>query len=116
MAVDQDGVSELPVSVRATVWTRMARLSSEERRVLELASLCPGSCEEWLLESLMGEGFAAALDACDEAERLFDDLKEGMIEEFFERLLIQAAPAALEWGVFAGGLLASVLTTSKAHT
>ncbi len=54
----------VPRSVRDAVWARLARLSSTEREVLELASTVPGRIERWLVQALVGDDSGTTLDAC----------------------------------------------------
>lgn len=53
---------QLPASVRDAVWARLARLDAPVRTVLELVSVSPVPLEEWLLEALLGDGAAQAID------------------------------------------------------
>ncbi len=54
----------IPASVRDAVWSRLARLSSTERELLEVMSIMPGSIEPHLVRRLIGDGADAAMDAC----------------------------------------------------
>ncbi|WP_374583243.1 AAA family ATPase [Pseudoduganella sp.] len=53
---------QLPASVRDAVWARLSRLDATVRTVLELVSVSPVPLEEWLLEALLGDGAALAID------------------------------------------------------
>jgi DNA-binding CsgD family transcriptional regulator len=66
----------IPVSVRDAVWSRLSRLSTGEREVLELASVVPGSVERWLMQALMGADSAGAVDRCVERGMLLRDDQE----------------------------------------
>ncbi|MTW11803.1 AAA family ATPase, partial [Pseudoduganella eburnea] len=59
-----DGCASLPLSVRDAVWTRVARLDEEERALLEILSLSPVPCEDWLLSGVLGPQAMAACDRC----------------------------------------------------
>lgn len=54
---------EVPASVRDAVLARVAQLSPQARRVVELASLAPARIERLLIKTLLGS-VAAALDEC----------------------------------------------------
>ncbi len=60
LASQGDGV---PPSVRDAVLARVGRLSPAARRIVELASLVPGSAEGWLMEEVLRPD-PAALDEC----------------------------------------------------
>jgi DNA-binding CsgD family transcriptional regulator len=58
--------ARLPQSVRDAVWARLQKLSSEERAMLELLSLSPGSSEPWFLQGLLGaDAFLLAERCCE---------------------------------------------------
>jgi len=59
-----DAGGSLPLSVRDAVWTRVARLDGAERGLLEVLSVSPVPCEDWLLASVLGDGVLAACDRC----------------------------------------------------
>ena len=46
--------TRVPNSVRDAVWSRLARLTEDERHVLEVMSIVPGSVEPWLIPALLG--------------------------------------------------------------
>ena len=54
----------LPLSVRDAVWTRVARLEGDERALLEVLSVSPVPCEDWLLAGVLGPQAMAACDRC----------------------------------------------------
>lgn len=54
----------LPLSVRDAVWTRVSRLDSEARELLDIVSVSPVPVEEWLLVSILGPDAARVADAC----------------------------------------------------
>jgi DNA-binding CsgD family transcriptional regulator/tetratricopeptide (TPR) repeat protein len=60
LACDSPGV---PLMVRDAVLARVARLSPEARRLLELASVVPAHTECWLLDEISGTT-ASALEEC----------------------------------------------------
>lgn len=61
LLTDSDGAGEaLPVTVRDAVWARLARLDAQERWMLDLISVIPGSVEHALWTSLRTEDVAAA--------------------------------------------------------
>jgi DNA-binding CsgD family transcriptional regulator/tetratricopeptide (TPR) repeat protein len=56
-----DGIDgALPVTVRDVVWARLARLDAQERWVLDLIGMIPGSVEHGLWAALRAEDVAAA--------------------------------------------------------
>ncbi|WP_225766620.1 AAA family ATPase [Inquilinus sp. Marseille-Q2685] len=54
----------VPASIRDAVWSRLSRLSPEEREALETVSIVPGSVEPWLARALLGGRADAAVDRC----------------------------------------------------
>ncbi|HMB21535.1 MAG TPA: AAA family ATPase, partial [Anaerolineales bacterium] len=62
IAADPDGI---PTSVRDAVLTRVARLSTAAKNIVELAALMPGAAELWLIEEILHPA-ADALDECSE--------------------------------------------------
>lgn len=54
----------IPESVRDAVWSRLSRLTNDERQLLDMMSVVPGSVEPWLMAALLGHGMDAAVDAC----------------------------------------------------
>ncbi|WP_374580325.1 AAA family ATPase [Pseudoduganella sp.] len=56
--------TRLPMSIRDAVWSRMARLPEDERSLLELLSVSPAACEDWLLAGVLGPQAMAACDSC----------------------------------------------------
>lgn len=58
------GGEQLPQSVRDAVCTRVARLSAAERALLEVLSVSPVACEDWLLAGVLGPQVRDACDSC----------------------------------------------------
>jgi DNA-binding CsgD family transcriptional regulator/tetratricopeptide (TPR) repeat protein len=56
---------DIPVTVREYVLTRAAQLDDPARELLELASICPGQAELWLLEAIL-QPDPSAVDGCVE--------------------------------------------------
>ncbi|HLO30652.1 MAG TPA: AAA family ATPase [Anaerolineales bacterium] len=56
---------DIPATVRDAVLTRLAHLPSPARELLELASIIPGTAEQWLLEGILHPK-PSTLDACIE--------------------------------------------------
>ncbi|MFE0758862.1 ATP-binding protein [Inquilinus sp. NPDC058860] len=54
----------VPASIRDAVWSRLSRLTPEEREALETISIAPGSVEPWLARALLGGRADAAVDRC----------------------------------------------------
>lgn len=54
----------IPASIRDAVWSRLSRLTPEEREALETISIVPGSVEPWLARALLGARADAAVDRC----------------------------------------------------
>ncbi len=54
----------LPRSLRDAVWSRLARLSAQERELLEFISVVPGTIEPWLVGVLGGQQADAVVEAC----------------------------------------------------
>ncbi len=54
----------IPASIRDAIWSRLARLTAEERGVLEVISVVPGNVERWLLHALLGHEAEALVDQC----------------------------------------------------
>jgi DNA-binding CsgD family transcriptional regulator/Tfp pilus assembly protein PilF len=63
-AADDRADASLPLSVRDAVWTRVARLDAAERALLEVLSVSPVACEDWLLAGVLGPPALAACDSC----------------------------------------------------
>lgn len=61
---DSGSRSRLPLSIRDAVWSRMARLQEAERSLLEVLSVSPAPCEDWLLAGVLGAPAMAACDSC----------------------------------------------------
>ncbi len=59
-----DAEAAIPVSVRDAVWARLSRFTVEERRLLEVMSIVPGSVDPALLGTLWGEGYAQPVATC----------------------------------------------------
>lgn len=60
LTTDDGAGGALPVTVRDAVWARLARLDAQERWVLDLISVIPGSVEHGLWMALRAEDVAAA--------------------------------------------------------
>lgn len=83
----------------------------------------PSGGEAWISDtaavqiSTMGGGYYVVINcappANDEARALFEDLTGEAVQELAERVLVSGASFAFEAGLFFGGILASVLTTSR---
>lgn len=56
--------TRVPNSVRDAVWSRLARLTEDERHVLEVMSIVPGSVEPWLIPALLGAEAGIVVDRC----------------------------------------------------
>ena len=56
--------TRVPNSVRDAVWSRLARLTADERHVLEVMSIVPGSVEPWLIPALLGAEAGIVVDRC----------------------------------------------------
>lgn len=56
--------TRVPSSVRDAVWSRLARLTEDERHVLEVMSIVPGSVEPWLIPALLGADAGMLVDRC----------------------------------------------------
>lgn len=56
--------TRVPSSVRDAVWSRLARLTEDERHVLEVMSIVPGSVEPWLIPVLLGADAGMLVDRC----------------------------------------------------
>ena len=54
----------VPASIRDAVWSRLSRLTTGEREVLEMISIVPGSVEPWLMRALLGVDAGALVDRC----------------------------------------------------
>lgn len=54
----------VPDSIRDAVWSRLARLAADERGVLEMISIVPGSVEQRLARALLGAEAEALVDRC----------------------------------------------------
>jgi DNA-binding CsgD family transcriptional regulator/tetratricopeptide (TPR) repeat protein len=65
--------SGIPASVRDAVWSRLSRLSVQERELLEVMSIMPGSIEPELVRRLIADGADAAIDSCMEKGLLVRD-------------------------------------------
>ena len=46
------------------MWSRLARLTEDERHVLEVMSIVPGSVEPWLIPALLGAEAGILVDRC----------------------------------------------------
>ena len=65
LLASSDAKSErIPASVRDAVWSRLSRLTPDEREALEVISIVPGSVERWLLRALLGADADASVDQC----------------------------------------------------
>ncbi|KQV47495.1 MULTISPECIES: AAA family ATPase [unclassified Duganella] len=93
-----DAGGSLPLSVRDAVWTRVARLDSAERGLLDVLSVSPVPCEDWLLAGVLGEGVVEVCDRCT-ARGLLQATAAGhfMFRHELARLAVasQLAPARL---------------------
>ncbi len=79
---------EVPVTVRDAVLARISRLSDPARRVANLAALCPGKLERWLLDAIIApaasdveECLAAGMVARDNAIAFRHELARHAVEE-----------------------------------
>jgi DNA-binding CsgD family transcriptional regulator/tetratricopeptide (TPR) repeat protein len=59
-----DAEASIPASVRDAVWARLSRFTAEERRLLEVMSIIPGSVDPTLLLTLWGDGYPQAVATC----------------------------------------------------
>ena len=64
LAAKDTSPAKVPASVRDAVWSRILRLKPEERELLEVLSVVPGSVEPWLIEALLGPDAECLVDAC----------------------------------------------------
>lgn len=60
LADGDDAQGALPVTIRDAVWARLARLDAQERWILDLIGVMPGSVEHGLWTTLRAEDIAAA--------------------------------------------------------
>jgi predicted ATPase len=64
LASSEMDAKRIPDSVRDAVWSRLSRLSADDREVLEVMSIVPGSVEPWLMRALLGAEAEATVDRC----------------------------------------------------
>jgi DNA-binding CsgD family transcriptional regulator/tetratricopeptide (TPR) repeat protein len=88
------GVDTIPETVRDAVFARAAHLSSSGRAVLEAAAILTPPAELWLLESLVGDEFAA-LDECFTSGMLLSEAGGAAFRHELARLAVEdsIAPA-----------------------
>jgi DNA-binding CsgD family transcriptional regulator/tetratricopeptide (TPR) repeat protein len=63
----------IPASVRDAVWSRLSRLTKDDREALEALSIVPGGVEPWLADALLGSEARASVDRCVERGVLLRD-------------------------------------------
>ena len=64
LAAKDTSPAQIPASVRDAVWSRILRMTPDERKLLEVISAVPGSVEPWLIEALLGRGADSLVDTC----------------------------------------------------
>ena len=103
----------IPVTIRDAVMTRVARLSPGARAVLDLAAVAPNQIEQWIMEMVLGESFAPALDECLAAGMLSQE-RTALALRFRHELARQAVEGAIT-PTRARALHAEVLRALLAH-
>ena len=66
LAQSENTQSRIPASVRDAVWARISRLSSKQRKILELVSISPGSIELTLVKAVLGTDVELGVQRCTE--------------------------------------------------
>ena len=88
----------LPASIRDAIWSRLLRLTTRDRELLEVISIVPGSVEPWLVQALLGIHADAVVDQCVTRGLLLRD-HEGTVKfrhELARQATLDRLPTALQ--------------------